>query len=101
MIPLDLLVALTPAIIALILLGPGVKDVAGAALSTSAVAASYAAMLMPSHEQMPFSTARIWSAVSVPRRFISRTVGTVTMPWTSKAPDFKNFGDAAVISKRD
>jgi hypothetical protein len=31
---------------------------------------------------------------------MSLTVGTVTMPWASKAPGFKNLGDAAT-SKRD
>ena len=40
----------------------------------------YAAMLIPSHRHTPFSTARNCSDVSTPRRFISLTVGTVTMP---------------------
>ena len=51
----------------------------------------YAATPMPSHAQTLRSTERSCSAVSVPRRFISRTVGTVTMPCASNAPGRKNL----------
>src|SRR3990172_911175 len=71
-----------------------------AADGASPAAGGYAAMLMPSHKQTPFSTARICSGESIPRRLISLTVGTVTIPCASNAPGRRNLGDA-VTSNRD